>query len=297
MSWSNRPYSDDDLRAYAWGGGLNLGLPRPTRVVTVLLIVNVAAFVLSAISSAVRQTLYGYGEMRIGGWGAGAGLFTGQVWRVLTYQYLHSLDGPFHLFFNMLGLYFFGPPLEARWGPRRFLAFYTACGVAGALFFVLLVVVGLVADARMIGASGCVLGLLAACAVLMPQMVIILLFFPVPIRLAAGLLVFVYLLSLLTAFANAYPGAGGDAAHLGGMLFGAGWCLWGSTGWNRLRAWHERRARQQKARRRQVLEAEVDRILAKVHDHGIQSLTRREKRKLTEATTLQREEDRRVRRW
>jgi len=295
MSWRDRPYRDDVGGqsfggAYA-GGGLGLGLPRPTRVVTILLIVNVAVFVLEAFGLPFNHRF-------VEGWcGANVGeLLRGQIWRALTYQYLHDIDGPFHLLFNMLGLYFFGPPLETRWGPRRFFAFYTACGAAGALLFVLLVAVGLVADGLMIGASGCVLGLLAGCAVLMPNMTIILLFFPVPIRLAAAILVVVYSLNLLTAFANSRGGVGGDAAHLGGMLFGALWCLWGE-GW--LAQFKEARregAWRRKLERQQSLEREVDRILAKVHEHGIQSLTRREKQTLADATAAQRDENQRIRR-
>jgi membrane associated rhomboid family serine protease len=301
MSWRDRPYPYDDVGGYASRGGMGLGLPRPTRLVTILLIVNFVVFFLAAVSRTLMDMLYGLGEMRVGINGS-PGVFTGQVWRLVTYQYLHSMEGPFHLLFNMLGLYFFGPPLEARWGPRRLFAFYTACGVAGAILFVALVVVGVVGDARMIGASGCVLGLLAGCAVLMPQMTIILLFFPVPIRMAAALLVFVYLLNILTALANPIRGAGADAAHLGGMLFGALWCwrglrLGSSPGW--IRNFQQRRERstwQREMQRQQALQAEVDRILAKVHDQGIQSLTRREKRALAEATARQREQDNRVRR-
>src|SRR6476620_5353653 len=57
-----------------------------------------------------------------------------QPWRWVTYQYLHGGGG--HLFFNLLGIYFFVPPLEARWGWKRTLAFYTVGGVfAGICFF------------------------------------------------------------------------------------------------------------------------------------------------------------------
>src|SRR5215216_5690238 len=54
-----------------------------------------------------------------------------QPWTVLTYMFTHA--GFFHLLMNMLGLFFFGPVLEDRWGSREFIKFYLICGLAGAL--------------------------------------------------------------------------------------------------------------------------------------------------------------------
>jgi membrane associated rhomboid family serine protease len=276
---------------------MGLSLPKPTKVVTYLLVINIAIFVLITVSSVLREALCHVGMMAV--WATpltGGGILGGQIWRLVTYQYLHATDSAFHLFFNMLGLYFLGPPLEARWGPKTFFIFYTACGVAGGILFTLLVLVGFIPAGTMVGASGSVLGLLAACAVLMPQMIIILLFFPVPIRLAALLLVAVYVLNLLAAFGSGHAGAGGDAAHLGGMAFGAAWCLWGWSWLQRRRETHHQGAWERKMRRQEQLQAEVDRILAKVHEQGIQSLTRREKQILAEATDAQRKSEQRSRR-
>ena len=293
MSWRDRPYANGSGGGRPGGGsGMGLALPKPTYVVRYLLIVNIAIFVVTALSGGLRDATRYFGMMSV--WAnpeAGGGVMTGQIWRLVTYQYLHSMDSAFHLFFNMLGLYFLGPPLERRWGARQFFIFYTACGVSGGILFTALVLMGFVPNGNMIGASGSVLGLLAACAILIPEMVIILLLFPVPIRLAAVLLAAVYGLSLLSSFASGYGGAGGDAAHLGGMAFGAGWCLWG---WGWLQHRRERQhqgAWERKMRRQSDLREEVDRILAKVHEHGIQSLTRREKRTLQEATEAQRSQE------
>lgn len=307
MSWRDRPYAGDHDGGWSPSGGgvggVGIGLPKPTRVVTYLLIINVAVFILMALSDALANALGYLGTMATwqvrtpgGVLLTSGGVLTGEIWRLVTYQYLHSMRSAFHLFFNMLGLYFLGPPLESRWGPRTFFAFYTACGVAGALVYVLLVIIGFIPDGLMVGASGSVLGLLAGCAVLMPGMIIILLLFPVPIRTAAILLVAVYMLNLLVAFSSGYGGAGGDAAHLGGMAFGAVWCIWG---WRWLRGIRERQrqgAWEQKLRREQDLQRQVDRILAKVHEQGIRSLTRREKRILADATEAQRKQEQRARR-
>ena len=59
-----------------------------------------------------------------------------QLWRVITFQFLHAT--PMHLVYNMLALLLFGPIVEGHFGPRRYLAFYLSCGVGGALMYVLL---------------------------------------------------------------------------------------------------------------------------------------------------------------
>ncbi|MBN1343322.1 MAG: rhomboid family intramembrane serine protease [Phycisphaerae bacterium] len=291
MSWRDRPYSNgDDAGGFPGSGqGMGFALPRPTPVVKYLLIINVVVFLLTVVPSVGNLFLSAFSMTCYGG------VFSGQIWRLVTYQYLHDTNSGFHLLFNMIGLYFLGPPMEQRWGSKTFFSFYTACGVAGALLYTFLVGVHFMGDAPMIGASGSVLGLLAACAVLMPQMIIILLFFPVPIRLAAVLLTAIYVLNLVTSFGRGATGAGGDAAHLGGMAFGAVWCLWG-WGWlGRIREQRQRGTWEKKLQRENDLEAEVDRILAKVHDQGIQSLSRREKQILAEATEAQNKRERRTR--
>lgn len=60
----------------------------------------------------------------------------GELWRLLTYQFLHANLG--HIMFNMIALWFFGPVVEERFGHWRFLLYYLFCGVAAALFSSLL---------------------------------------------------------------------------------------------------------------------------------------------------------------
>ncbi len=56
-----------------------------------------------------------------------------QPYQFVTYMFLHG--GIWHLFGNMLALFFFGPWLEQTWGPKRFLIFYMVTGVgAGVLY-------------------------------------------------------------------------------------------------------------------------------------------------------------------
>jgi len=205
-----------------------------------------------------------------------------QVWRLVTYQFLHDSQNWFHLLFNMLGLFFLGPCLEQLWGPRRFLAFYLSCGVAGGLCYILLAAAGVLAVGPMVGASGAVLGILIACAILFPHIVVILLVFPVPIRLAAAILIAIAVVTILTQGGN----AGGEAAHLGGMAAGAAYVfLQGRVVARMQRA--VRRVRDRDAIHPQDLDRQVDQILEKVHRSGVHSLIRKERATLRKATELE----------
>ncbi|MEZ4875291.1 MAG: rhomboid family intramembrane serine protease [Flavobacteriaceae bacterium] len=52
-------------------------------------------------------------------------------WQIITHMFMHGSFG--HILFNMLGLYMFGSPLEARWGRNKFLFFYFSAGLGAAL--------------------------------------------------------------------------------------------------------------------------------------------------------------------
>ena len=54
-------------------------------------------------------------------------------YQFVTYMFIHS--GWMHLFFNMLGLVFFGPMLERMWGTGRFIVFYAVCGFGAGLLY------------------------------------------------------------------------------------------------------------------------------------------------------------------
>ncbi len=249
-------------------------MPRPTKVVKYLLIINIAVYVVDLLLDRKLMIVF-----------AAAGRpveVAVQVWRLVTFQFLHA--GTFHLLFNMIGLYFLGPTLEQSWGSKKFLAFYLICGAVGGLLYVVTSAAGLFGEDPfpLVGASGGVLGLLVACAILFPHFVIILLFFPVPIRFAAILLTIVYVLSILGGESN----AGGDLCHLGGMATGFIWVM----GRGNLASWRVKRqqgAFRRKQEEQTKLQYELDRILAKVHEQGIQSLTRREKEILRRATENQ----------
>lgn len=132
----------------------------PRRAVTWLIVANVAVYVFElAWSYAV-----GFRPSRVDAMLdvlalSNAGLFSGHVWQVVTYQFTHSLDSPFHIVFNMLVLYWFGRDLEARWGTRRFVVRYALFGLGATVASIL---GGLLDDTPTVGASGAVSGLVAA---------------------------------------------------------------------------------------------------------------------------------------
>ena len=226
-----------------------------------------------------------------------------QIWRYVTFQFLHSPRDFLHIVFNMVGLYFLGTVLERSWGSRRFLRFYLTCGVVAGLAYVIIGTLfprQVPSQMPIIGASGGVYGLVLACAILFPQFQVILLFFVVPIRVVATILVGVMILMVVRALAwgEAYA-AMSHVAHLGGAAAAAVW-IWvlprlrGSAGRAKVRA--KTGAWDRKVRRRAEEEAHVDEILQKIKDHGIASLSRAEKRTLQEATRRQRDEERHIRR-
>ncbi len=260
---------------------MRIGIPSLTPVVKWLLIINVAIYLLDTlISSGKANELtpikYFFSIMPF------TPALMLQVWRLITYQFLHW--DFYHILFNMLGLWFLGPSLEQQWGSKRFLIFYLSCGIAGGLFYILLVLMGFLAAGPMVGASGAVLGILAACAILFPHFIVFIIIFPVPIRVAAVILM---ALSFFTVISKG-PNAGGEACHFAGIVVAAVYVLSGS--WRaklKLRFKALRWDKYIESERR--LRLEVDRILKKVHDHGIHSLTSSEKRILKKATQFEQE--------
>jgi membrane associated rhomboid family serine protease len=91
--------------------------------------------------------------------GALLGLAEGQWWRLLTAAFLHA--NIIHLGMNMLGLWWFGGPLEATIGRARYLLVYLVSGLAGSAGALLAT-----PDAITVGASGALFGMLGAALVL-----------------------------------------------------------------------------------------------------------------------------------
>jgi membrane associated rhomboid family serine protease len=297
MGIHDRPYMQPGWRGgYRVGGmgGLTIGLPRPARAVKVLLLLNAAAFVLQIFLDRPTPDV-GWGAMSaslgvtVSGWW--------QVWRYVTFQFLHA--GVWHILLNMLALYILGSPLERHYGTKRFVVFYLSCGIFAGLAYVIIGAAAGLPDALpIIGASGGVYGIVLAAAVYFPGFRIIFLFFPVPIRLAAIVIFGAMLLTVLRAVAAGRADAVmSDVAHLGGAVLAAAW-IWLLPRFRQVRldarAALNRGAWERKMRDRAEEQAEVDRILKKIHDEGIASLSAKEKRYLQEATRRQRDEEDRI---
>ena len=213
-----------------------------------------------------------------------------QLWRLITFQFLHASF--LHLLFNMIGLYFFGTMIERAWGSRTFLRFYLTCGAIGGAMFVASNLMHIIElspfNIGLVGASGGVLGVMMACAILFPHIKVYIYFLlPIPIRVLVIIITVGYLLNVW----RGGPNAGGDICHLGGMATAAVWIFAGPY-LPEFKLKQRQGAWQRKMQQEDKLRFEADRILAKVHEKGIQSLTAKEKEILQKATELQQKHNR-----
>ncbi len=295
MTWRDREYARESDYTGPFRAVRSRGLLAGKSVVTILIWVNVAIFLLCSITGGV-----------LGVKGSSLTAFLvyytpaiqhGQLWRMITSQYVHW-DG-MHILFNMLGLHFLGRQLERDWGSKQFFAVYTVAGLIGNLFLLLLTLQGWFSPlAPAAGASGSVLGLLGAAAIRYPHAEVLIYFlFPIKIRTAALIFAGLYAYNIYRQGTN----AGGDACHIAGLAFGAWWAYRGEA-WFSRRGWHwpQFRSRkpyrrpgpvapnfQDRIKQRQDDAVTVDRILKKVYESGIHSLSESEKNALREATDRQ----------
>ena len=196
---------------------------RPVRqwsVTTWLIVINVAVFLVDQMTDG---TLTRYGLFS-----ADTAIFHLQIWRFISSEFLHA--GIKHLFFNMFSLYFFGPVLESYLGRAKFLVFYLLCGIGGALGYLLLLGAHVLHDGPytgLIGASGAIMGVLIGVAVTAPNLSVMLIIPPIPMRMRTMAAIFLFIAVLWIVFAG--PNAGGEAAHLGGA--GTGYLLIKNIRW------------------------------------------------------------------
>ena len=214
-------------------------------------------------------------------------------WQFITYGFAHApfQVNPWHIVFNMLGLYFLGPPVEQRYGSREFLRVYMAMVIFGGILYSAISLAegghGLV-----VGASGAVTGVVLLFAVNFPRQTL-LLFFVLPVP--------AWVVGVLIVITNLFGQAGyGDeqvayGVHLAGIAFAGAYYYFG---WNLTRLtgrvsfdWLKRRPKlrvhspdQEDNAAGDKLRREVDRILEKIHQQGEASLTRKERRTLEAAS-------------
>ena len=132
---------------------------RSAPAVLVLILVNVLAFLFEIYAGGWNdpEVLH-----RIGAVEPYAVVAQGEYWRLFTALFLHA--GFLHLAFNLFALYVLGPPLERSIGTIRFLACYLISGLASSAGVVALTEIGLVQVSQLVGASGCIMGVVGAWA-------------------------------------------------------------------------------------------------------------------------------------
>ena len=224
-------------------------------------------------------------------------VLSGQIWRLVSYGFLHSREDVFHILFNMLFLWWFGRRLESLYGSKEFLIFYL-CGLAvSATFFVGLdLVSGNPGSA--IGASGAVMAVTMLYALHYPRQIIYL-FFVIPIEIRWMVLIVAVMESykVLAVFSGTelFSDNVAHSAHLGGLAFGY---LYGKQQWRlspfigNLTTWWQAKRRGFKvvrpsvpdSRKTESLKDEMDKILQKISEQGESSLTNAERKTLEKAS-------------
>jgi membrane associated rhomboid family serine protease len=279
MGWQDRQYNIEGER-----GGPTFIFPIPTWLTFALIVACVAIFILEAVTGSG-----GAGASPLVLWGRLT--FTDRLafrepWRWITYQYLHENGS--HIFWNMLSIYFIVPALERIWGWQWTLGLYTAGGVFAGICYGLLTVLwpSIGFDEGLIGASGAILAVLGGVAALDPHgQVLAMMIIPMTWRVIALLYGILFLFLIIGDRSHS------DAAHLGGLVFGWVGCAYGTRfGGRAMRSYRTGKARRD--RQLEIAEQEaIDRILQKVSEHGMQSLTSAERRTLKRATERQRRID------
>ena len=134
-------------------------------------------------------------------------------YRTVTSGFIHG--DPFHLFMNMLALYFMGPALESVVGTGGFLIIYFASLLAGSAWTFMEHFRD--PNYRALGASGAVSGITTAAAVFFPFAQIYV-FFALPMPF--GVFAICYIAYSVWASRTGIRDGIGHAAHLGGALMG-----------------------------------------------------------------------------
>lgn len=203
-------------------------------------------------------------------------------WHTLTYGFCHDADAIQHLLFNMLGLYFLGRSVEDRYGRMEFYRIYlismVICGVVWLLKQQLFGTNG-----GLLGASGAVLCIEMLFVFNFPKSRVYLLVFPVPAWVLGILLV------LMNIASNPSSNVATDV-HLTGILCAVAYFFLGLSfrfmgdikgSWRR---WLRRRSGPKLKIHNETTTSvandamEADRILAKIHESGQDSLTSKEKK-------------------
>ncbi|NOZ01480.1 MAG: rhomboid family intramembrane serine protease [Deltaproteobacteria bacterium] len=134
---------------------------------------------------------------------------------LLTSIFIHDPHNIFHILLNMMGLYFLGPVVERRIGLRNFMVLYLGAGLCGSIVYSSWAFLFSDTGVPVIGASGAVLGVLTAFALMYPNVMIRLwMFAPMRAKNLIWLAIGLDVVMLFSDSSVAVP------AHMGGMLGG-----------------------------------------------------------------------------
>ncbi|PAY21411.1 rhomboid family intramembrane serine protease [Rhodopirellula sp. SM50] len=302
MGLYERDYGREDESP--WDRHLRSQSPMPKSMTIILVIITVAVFLVDVFTAkAVGQDET---VSRLMPWFGCYKKTLLQPWmwhQFLSYGFLHSLETPFHVGFNMFGLFIFGRSVEERMGRYEFLRVYLVSmflgGIAGCLtYWVMGVPSGVV-----IGASGAVSAVTILFACYYPHANILLMFvFPVKAWVVAVFFVISNLfgsLSMLSGPVGQDSGGTAFTVHLAGIAFALAYHYqrW-NLSWLDVSKYRNRVGRSVKRTKLKLHdpdaklrreEDDVDRILAKIHASGESSLTRAERRTLERHSRRKRE--------
>ncbi len=209
----------------------NIGMPRATPAVLNLIIANVIVFIAQALFGGLEPgtfidmfALHHYKADEF------------RLYQLITHMFMHGSIG--HLLFNMFALYVFGSTIESYWSPQRFLIFYFLCGIGAAAAQI----GSYTYEFRMydnavlsmenyqyykaalngytsVGASGAIMGVVAAFGYLFPNTEMMMMFIPFPIK-AKWYVLGIIAIDLFSGVAGRPGDNVAHFAHLGGALTG-----------------------------------------------------------------------------
>ena len=283
---------------------------RSGNMITRLIIINVAVFVVTALVSSFAPTFYNGTFIH---WIAVPGdpislLF--KPWTIITYMFVHS--GLWHIFWNMVIMYWFGRIVGDMIGDKHILPIYIIGGLAGAVAYIVsyYFLIGQVGT-YMVGASAAIMALVIIAGRINPEKQLNLLLIG-PVRIKYVILAFI-LMDLV--FIGKNSNTGGHIAHIGGMVMG--WFYYNQIGQgndiekriNGIVDWIAQLFQSNPSPRRKSplkvkfksdkiktmsdhrsssssdsLQQEVDKILEKIKREGYESLTDAEKETLYQAS-------------
>ncbi len=205
---------------------------RTTPIVLNLIIINALVFLAQSVFGGMEQlnrvndlfALHHYKSTEF------------RPYQLVTHMFMHG--GIFHLLFNMLALWMFGTMIEKVWGPKRFLVFYLVCGLGAALAqmgsyafdFWQIDQLNLSADdyeiyqtnlriGCTVGASGAIMGVLAAFGYLFPNTKLFIMPIPFPVK-AKWAILGIIALDVFGGVSRTPNDNIAHFAHVGGALIG-----------------------------------------------------------------------------